>query len=65
MTFGGLFVCLMGTAGDSYARTQAFVILGAAGIEVLLICTSLLFHSCHFWHAVKRLSVWLPLNTVF
>ena len=34
MTFGGLFVCLMGVAGNSYAATQAFVILAAAGIEV-------------------------------
>lgn len=34
MTFGGLFTCLMGVAGNSYAATQAFVILAAAGIEV-------------------------------
>ncbi len=34
MTFGGLFVCLMGVAGNSFAATQAFVILAAAGIEV-------------------------------
>ena len=34
MTFGGLFVCLMGIAGNSYALTQVFVILAAAGIEV-------------------------------
>ncbi len=34
MTFGGLFVCLMGVAGNSYAATQVFVILAAAGIEV-------------------------------
>ena len=34
MTFGGLFTCLMGVAGDSYGATQAFFILAAAGIEV-------------------------------
>ncbi|DBA87666.1 hypothetical protein WJX77_011209 [Trebouxia sp. C0004] len=33
MTFGGLFTCLMGVAGNSYAVTQAFIILAAAGIE--------------------------------
>ncbi len=37
MTFGGLFVCLMGVAGNSYAATQAFVILAAAGIEVWVL----------------------------
>lgn len=35
MTFGGLFTCLMGTAGDSFGKTIAFVILAAAGIEVI------------------------------
>ena len=34
MTFGGLFTCLMGVAGNSFAATQAFIILAAAGIEV-------------------------------
>ena len=34
MTFGGLFTCLIGIAGDSFGKTIAFVILAAAGIEV-------------------------------
>ena len=34
MTFGGLFTCLIGIAGDSFGMTIAFVILAAAGIEV-------------------------------
>ena len=34
MTFGGLFTCLIGIAGNSFGMTIAFVILAAAGIEV-------------------------------
>ena len=34
MTFGGLFTCLIGTGGDSFGKTMAFVVLAAAGIEV-------------------------------
>ena len=36
MTWGGLFVCLMGTAGNNYGATMAFVVLAAIGIEVTL-----------------------------
>lgn len=34
MTWGGLFTCLMGTAGNNYGATMAFVVLAAIGIEV-------------------------------
>ena len=34
MTFGGIFTCLIGTGGDSFGKTIAFVILAAIGIEV-------------------------------
>lgn len=41
MTFGGLFTCLIGIAGNSFGMTIACVILAAAGIEVPPLPTSL------------------------
>lgn len=34
MTFAGLFVCLMGIAGDSFNMTIAFIVLVGSGIGV-------------------------------
>ncbi len=51
MTFGGLFTCIMGVAGDSFAATQVFVILAATGIEVRNHANSL---------GADRLSVYKP-----
>lgn len=47
MTWGGVFVCLMGVAGDNYGATMAFVVLAALGIEVTssyLLCAWLAPH---------------------
>lgn len=39
MAFGGLFTSLIGTAGGSFGKTLAFIILAAAGIEVCSLHT--------------------------
>ena len=58
MTFGGLFTCLIGIAGNSFGMTIAFVILAAAGIEVPLYTQPL--HTVWIWMDLFSLYLHTP-----